>query len=90
MTTSQASSPSSATLEKKKQKNDNEPRRLVVIYIVPIYKLYKHTQKIPTSITGVVPFGQEPIQMFYTSLSLSFSPLHLLRGVDIPTYRKVH
>jgi len=89
MMTSQGSLPSSATLEKK-QKNDNEPRRLAVIYIVPIYKLYKHTQKIPTNIIGVVPFGQEPIQMFYTSLSLSSSPLHLLRGVDIPTYRKVH
>jgi hypothetical protein len=57
MMMSQGSSPSSATLEKTKQKNDNEPRRLAVIYIVPIYKLYKHTQKIPTSIIGVVPFG---------------------------------
>jgi hypothetical protein len=28
--------------------------------------------------------------MFYTSLSLSSSPLHLLGGDDIPTYRKVH
>jgi hypothetical protein len=45
----------------KKQKNDDEPGKLVIIYIVPIYKLYKHTQKIPTSITGVVPFGQKPI-----------------------------
>jgi hypothetical protein len=30
---------------KKKQKNDNEPGKLVIICIVPIYKLYKHTQK---------------------------------------------
>jgi hypothetical protein len=28
--------------------------------------------------------------MFYTSLSLSASPLHLLGGDDIPTYRKIH
>jgi hypothetical protein len=58
--------------------------------IVPIYKLYKHTHKIPTNITGVVPFGQEPIQMLYTSLPLSSLPLHLLRSANIPTYRKVH
>jgi hypothetical protein len=42
---------------KKKNKMDDEPRRLAVIYTVPIYKLYKHTQKIPTNITSVVPFG---------------------------------
>jgi hypothetical protein len=46
---------------KKKQKNDDESGRLVVIFTVPIYKLYKHTQKIPTNIISVVPFGQEPI-----------------------------
>jgi hypothetical protein len=57
---------------------------------MPIYKLYKHTQKIPTNIISVVPFGQEPIQMLYTSLPLSSLPLHLLGGVDIPTYREVH
>jgi hypothetical protein len=45
----------------KKQKNDNEPGRFAVICIVPIYKLYKHTQKIPTNVTRVVPFGQKPI-----------------------------
>jgi hypothetical protein len=28
--------------------------------------------------------------MFYTLLSLSSSPLHLLGGAEIPTYRKVH
>jgi hypothetical protein len=28
--------------------------------------------------------------MFYNSLSFSSSPLHLLRGDDIPTYKKVH
>jgi hypothetical protein len=51
---------------------------------------YINTQKIPTSITGVVPFSQEPIQMLYTSLPLSSLPLHLLGSADIPTYRKVH
>jgi hypothetical protein len=28
----------------------------------------------------VVPFGQEPVQMLYTSLPLSSLPLHLLGG----------
>jgi hypothetical protein len=58
--------------------------------LLPIYKLYKHTQKIPTNITSVVLFGQEAIQMLYTSLPLSSLPLHLLGSADIPTYRKVH
>jgi hypothetical protein len=77
------------TLEKT-QRNDDELGRLVIIYTVPIYKLYQHTQKIATSIIGVVPFGQEPIRMLYTSLPLSSLPLHLLGSADIPTYRKVH
>jgi hypothetical protein len=59
-------------MRKNKQKNDDEPGRLTVICTVPIYKLYKHTEKIPTNIIGVVPFGQEPIQMLYTSLPLFF------------------
>ncbi len=57
---------------------------------MPIYKLYKHTQKIPTNITSVVPFGQEPIQMLYTSLPFSSLPLHLLGGANIPMYKEVH
>ncbi len=88
--TSQGSSSSSTTPEGKKQRNDDEPWRLTVIYTMPIYKLYKHTQKNPTNITGVVPFGQEPIQMLYTSLPFFSLPLYLLRSVDIPAYRKVH
>jgi len=43
--------------------------------IMPIYKLnkmnFQHTQEILPSITSVVPFGQEPIQMLYTTLPLS-------------------
>jgi hypothetical protein len=60
---------------------------------MPIYKLnkmnFQHTQKAPTNIIGVVPFGQEPIQMLYTSLPLSSLPSHLSRGGDIPMYKKV-
>jgi len=36
----------------------------------------------------VVPFGQELVQMLYTTQPLSSLPLHLSRGGDIPTYRK--
>jgi hypothetical protein len=59
---------------------------------MPIYKLnkmnFQHTQKTLTNITGVVPFGQEPIQMLYTTLPLSSLPLHSSGGGNIPTYMK--
>ncbi len=51
-------------------------------------KNFQHTQKILTSITSVVLFGQELVQMLYTIQPLSSLPLHLSRGGDIPTYRK--
>jgi hypothetical protein len=51
---------------------------------MPIYKLnkmnFQHTQETTAIITSVVPFGQEPVQMLYTSLPLSSLPLHLLGG----------
>jgi hypothetical protein len=50
---------------------------------------FQHTQETLANIIGVVPFGQEPIQMLYTSLPLSSLPLHLLGGGDLPTYKKV-
>jgi hypothetical protein len=59
---------------------------------MPIYKLnkmnFQHTQETLTSITGMVPFGQEFVQMLYTKQPFFSLPLHLLRGGDIPTYRK--
>jgi hypothetical protein len=59
---------------------------------VPIYKLnkmnFQHTQETLTNITGLVPFGQELVQMLYTTQPLSSLPLHLSRGGDIPTYKK--
>jgi hypothetical protein len=92
MMISQGGLPSSTT-PKKKNKHDDELGKLAIICTVPIYKLNKmktqHTQEIPTNITGVVLFGQEPVQMLYTSLPLSSLPLHLLGGGDIPTYKKV-
>ncbi len=60
---------------------------------MPIYKLYnmnfQHIEETPTNIIGVVPFGQEPIQMLYTSLPFSSLPLHLSGDANIPMYRKV-
>jgi len=60
---------------RKKQKNDDELGRFSVICIMPIYKLnkmsFQHTQETPANITSVVPFGQELVQMLYTSLPLS-------------------
>jgi hypothetical protein len=60
---------------------------------MPIYKLnnmnFQHTQEILATITRVVPFGQEPIQMLYTSLPLSSLHLHLSRSGDIPMYKKI-
>jgi hypothetical protein len=57
-----------------------------------IYKLnkmnFQQTQETLASITSVVPFGQEHVQMLYTSM-LSSLPLHLSRGGDIPMYRKI-
>jgi len=50
---------------------------------------FQHTQEILAIIIGVVSFGQEHVQMLYTSLSFSSLPLHLSGGGDIPTYRKV-
>ncbi len=59
---------------------------------MPIYKLnkrnFQHTQETLTSITGVVPFGHEFIQMLYTTQPLSSLPLHLSGLGDIPTYKK--
>jgi hypothetical protein len=49
---------------------------------------FQHTQETLTINTSVVPFGQEPVQMIYTTLPFSSLPLHLSRGGDIPTYRK--
>ncbi len=49
---------------------------------------FQHTQEILTSITSVVPFNQELVQMLYTTQPISSLPLHLSRGGDIPTYRK--
>jgi hypothetical protein len=63
-----------------------------VEYVVPIYKLnirnFQHTQETLTNITGVVPFGQELVQMLYTTQSFSSLPLHLSGGGDIPMYKK--
>jgi len=36
----------------------------------------------------VVPFGHDLVQMLYTTQPISFLPLHLSRGGDIPTFRK--
>jgi len=41
---------------------------------------FQHTQKTPANIIGVVPFGQEPIQMLYTSLPF-FPYLCICQGV---------
>jgi hypothetical protein len=58
---------------------------------MPIYKLnkknFQHTQETLTNIS-VVFFGQEFVQMLYTTQPLSSLPLHLSGGGDIPTYRK--
>ncbi len=51
-------------------------------------KKFQHTQEILTSITGVVLFGQELVQMLCTTQPLSSLPLHLSGGGDIPTYKK--
>ncbi len=50
---------------------------------------FQHTQETLTNITDVVSFGEEHVQMLYTTLPLSSLPLLLSRGGDIPTYRNV-
>jgi hypothetical protein len=45
---------------------------------------FQHTQETPANITSVVPFGQKPVQMLYTSLPFSSLPLQLLGVVTSP------
>ncbi len=53
------------------------------------YKMnFQHTQKTLINITSVVPFGQELVQMLYTTKPLSSLPLHLSGGGNIPMYMK--
>jgi hypothetical protein len=86
---SQGSSPSSTTPKKKNKKmTTNQGGSSSSVFCS--FTSCINTQKTPISINGVVPFGQEPIQMLYTSLPLSSLPLHLLGGVDIPMYKKLH